>query len=599
LLKLGLCHQRLAAHAAQASERPKGLANARAAYERLIQQFPKHDHVPQAVLERAKCLAQTGDTNGAITELKRFTADPLKTTSVAPLAVLELATLLRSQNKPGEAADALALCRPPHEPKLLADPARAGWVPLLQYHHGVALKEAGKFPEARTVFELVMDKSPARPEAVEAAVRIGQCFLDEGVQKQEAPRKKLATPNLKPEEVTAATAALNEGAKPIRSALEFLEARAEQLRQKQPNQEARARMLYDAAWAARLLAEPERTAARAQVQAEIRKKLLEEAVKKSPAEKPPALLPVPEVPWAKVPRQPLEEKARALYQALIAAFPNLPLAGEARFELAELMAERDERDPALKLLQEALDKKPGGELADKIRLRVGACQLAQGHFKEALAQLDLVAKDPASPLAGQAHYRAGECFLRQGEWAKAAERLALFRDQPAFQNLPGLTDRALLRLGHALAHAKQWDDSRKAHEQVISRFPDSPWVHEARYGMGWAWQNQTKYDDAVQAYHQVTAGTGEEVAARAQLQIGLCRLEQKQYAEAAAALLVVPFTYDYPELSAVALCESARAFAELKQPGQARKLLERVVKDHPQSTWAGVARQRLEALDRS
>src|SRR5262249_29161860 len=222
LLKLELCHQRLAANAAQPPERIKMLATARAAYERLIQQFPKHDHVPQAMFERAKCLAQTGDLSGAITELKRFTADPLKTSSAAPLAVLELATLLRAQDKPGEAADALAGCRSLHEPKLSADPARAGWVPLLQYHHGVALKEAGKFGEARTVFQGVIDKFPDRPEAVEAAVRVGQCFLDEGLQKQEAPRKKLATPNLKPEEITAATTALNEGAKLIRLALEFL-----------------------------------------------------------------------------------------------------------------------------------------------------------------------------------------------------------------------------------------------------------------------------------------------------------------------------------------------------------------------------------------
>ena len=49
---------------------------------------------PQAVFERAKCLAQAGDPNGAINELQRFTAE-LKAAPVAPMAVLELATLLR------------------------------------------------------------------------------------------------------------------------------------------------------------------------------------------------------------------------------------------------------------------------------------------------------------------------------------------------------------------------------------------------------------------------------------------------------------------------------------------------------------------------
>jgi TolA-binding protein len=58
----------------------------------------------------------------------------------------------------------------------------------------------------------------------------------------------------------------------------------------------------------------------------------------------------------------------------------------------------------------------------------------------------------------------------------------------------------------------------------------------------------------------------------------------------------VPFTYDYPELSAAALCEAGRAFAESKDKDQAVKLLERVQRDHPQSKWADAAKERLEKL---
>ena len=47
-------------------------------------------------------------------------------------------------------------------------------------------------------------------------------------------------------------------------------------------------------------------------------------------------------------------------------------------------------------------------------------------------------------------------------------------------------------LGHALEKQKQWEPSRQAHEQVVSRFPQSPWALDARYGMGWAHQNQNQ-----------------------------------------------------------------------------------------------------------
>ena len=157
----------------------------------------------------------------------------------------------------------------------------------------------------------------------------------------------------------------------------------------------------------------------------------------------------------------------------------------------------------------------------------------------------------------------------------------------------------MLRLGYALGLLKQWEAGRQAYEQVVNRFGSGPWVHEARYGIGWAYQNQGQYDNAVNAYNQLINNVATELAARAQMNIGLCRLAQKRYAEASTALLVVPFTYDYPHLSALSLVEAARAFSENKQNAQAVKLLERVLRDHPDTESAGVARKRLEELKKS
>jgi TolA-binding protein len=584
LLKLGLCHQRLAGVLVQPEERSKELAAARAAYERLIQQFPKHPLLPEAVMERAKCLAQAGDKQGAMNELRRFTNDPLKATSVAPLALLQLATLLREQNKPDEAAKVLADCRQQHEPALLKDATRSAWVPLIQYHHGVALREAGRFAEARAVLDQVVKQHAGRLEAVEATLRWGQTLQQEGMQKIETARKRLATPNLKPEESAAAQRTVEEGMKAVRDAAQHFEAQAAQLKPKEVAAEVRARMLYEAAWAYRTLAESEVAATREHVRQERAKPTAAKGA------------PVAEVTLTDVPLQPAEKKAREQYQALVADCPDAPLAIDARFELTELLAERGEHDAGIKLLNEALDKEPPAELGDRIRLRLGACLAAKKDAKAALGQFDAVAQNPKSPLAAEAQYRSGECLIRLGDHEKAAARFAVFRDKPEFQNVPGVTDRALLRLGHALAHLGRWDQSRQAHEQVVGRFGNGPWANEARYGIGWAWQNQKQYDNAVNAYGQVTAATASEVAARAQLQIGLCRLDQKRYPEAANALLVVPYTYDYPHLSAAALCEAARSFVELKQRDQAEKLLRRVIRDHADSKWAEVAKERLEAL---
>jgi TolA-binding protein len=583
LLKFGLVQQRLAGLMAQPAEKAKALATARATYERLTKEFPKDAAVPQAIMERAKCIALQGDVNTAMNELRQFANDPLRTSRVAPMALIQLATFLRSQNKAEEAAGILGKAREQHEGNLAKDAEYSSWIGLLRYHHGVALREAGKLPEARGVLELVGKANPGRPEAVEAALRIGQCLRAEGLQRLDAARKLRSSG--KKEDVAKAAPVSDDGLKSLRGAAGFLEAQVEQFKKSETLPDIRARMLYEAAWAHRSLAEPEVDVARAVLAKERQQKLGPAAAKFAP----------PEVPLAQVPWQPSEKRAVALYQALVDTFGEQAIATEARFELAELLAQRDQHDQAAQLLVDVLDKEPPLELTEKARLRLGTIHAAKGNLKAALGQFDAVLRNPKSSLLGWAQYRAGEALLQAGQAGEAVKRLVPFRDQGPFQNVPGLSDRALLRLGHALAQEKQWDQSRQTLERLVAAFPTSAWVHEARYGIGWAWQQAQNHDAAANAYKQVTDHHAGETAARAQLQMGLCRLEQKRYSDAANALMVVPTTYDFPELTAAALLEAARAYLGLGQRDQAQRLLERIMRDFAGTPWADAAKERLAA----
>jgi TolA-binding protein len=598
LLKLGLCHQRLATLLVKPEERNKVLGSARAAYEKLINQFPKHGLQPQGVFERAKCLALAGDKQGAINEFRRFGGEPLRSTPVAPLALLQLSVLLREQNKADEAAQVLEDCRKRHEKSLLQDKERAGWVATIRLHQALALQEARKFAPARSVLEALIKEFPNRPEVPEAALRRGQCLKEEARLQIDAGRKMLAPPNPKPEEIARARKHVQEGWDMLRQAVRYLDAQADQLKDKEAAASIRARMLYDAAWGYRDLAEPGIDAARDEVQKQ-RQEKRREATRKNPNQRPAAVTALPVVALVEIKLQPAEAKARACYRKLIDGHADLPLANDARLELAELFTQREEYDAAIKLLDEALDKEPPPELTAKVRLLLGTCHAAKKDFKAALAQIDAVAQDPKGPLVGQAHYRAGECLVALKDYAKAVARLAVFRDQQPFQNVPGLTDRALLALGRAYAEQKQWDPSRQAFELVVARFGSSPWIHEARFGIGQAWENQKQYDNAVNVFSQVTSATATATAAKAQFHIGLCRLAQGRHREAAAAFLAVPYTYDYPEWSAAALCEAARAYVEDKKdknPDRAKQLYLRVIKEYPRSEWAKIAAERLKEL---
>jgi len=594
LLKVGHCHQQVAAQMVDPNERNKVLALARASYDKLLTQFANHPLAANAFFERAKVMAIAGDIGGAINELNRFQQEPFKNAAIAPLACVRLAVLLRSQNKAAEAVNVLAACRAAHEPNLVKDPTRIGWIALLQYHQGLALRDAGKPAEALPILDGVAKQFPNRPEGVEGALAAGRCRKEMALARYDAARAALSKPGAKPEELTAAAKERETGLTELRSAAQYFQDQTGPLASAKGT-EPFLRLWYESAWCHRQIAEAEIADTLKKLEDEAAKKLADEAAKRAntPGATPaPVSLRPPVVPLSAVPQQPSEKRAREQYQALIAASPAPILAADARLELAEMQAQRDEIDPAIALLTQAIELDAEGAPTLRIRLRLGSCYLAKKDPVKAQGQFLAVAQDVKSPLAPEGKYRLAEALIEQKDWPKAIEQLVPFRDQQPLQNLPGVSDRALLRLGYAYAQAAQWEPSRQAYEILLQRFPQSAWAHDARYGMGWAWQNLQNYDQAVNVYAQITAATAGEVAAKAQLQTGLCRLEQKRTAEAANALLVVPFTYDYPELSALALCEAARAFEEMQQGAQSGKLLDRVIKEYPKSPWAEVAKER-------
>jgi TolA-binding protein len=135
---------------------------------------------------------------------------------------------------------------------------------------------------------------------------------------------------------------------------------------------------------------------------------------------------------------------------------------------------------------------------------------------------------------------------------------------------------------------------------MIGRYgANNPWAADARYGIGSAFQNQGRFDEAVGAYAQLTQMVTDERAGRAHLQIGLCRAAQKKFDDAGKAFAEVYFNYDLPDLKFAALTEHARILAEQGKTPEATKLLEKVIKDAPKdSDWTKAAQERLSKIDK-
>jgi TolA-binding protein len=564
LMRMGQTMQRLASLQAQPAERNKLYTAARAVFERILQpQFAKHPLQPQALLERARCrVAYSGDINKSSTELRQFLVDPLRQTPVAPLAVVQLATWLRGQNRHAEAAGIVATFAVDYAKRKGAEPALQG---LLAYHRGLALRDAGQLVPAREAFE--------------------DALKDQSTPLMEQAKNLLASAN--PKDQQKAQQLLSEALEMRREAVAHLDKHVDRLKDKQPVPDVVGRMLFEAAWLYRDLADQEVQTARAKAALAWQKKLGTKATKVAPLE----------VSLTQLPMQPSEAKARARYQTLIELFPDLPLTQDARLELAEYLALRNEHDEAIKFLNDALDREPPPELTEKVRFLLGVCHAAKGNTKAALTQFDVVGQVPKSHLAAQAKYRAGECLMQNKQYAEAIKRFSIFRDVPQFQELFGLSDRAVLRIGHAYIHLQQWEAARQAFDYLAKRYPGSKWSHDARFGLGWAHEQLKQHEPAAVAYNQAAANAGlAEVGAKAQVRLGVCRMIQKRYKEAADAFLVVPGKYGYDEWNTVALLEAADAYFQLKQLDQVRAALQRLIKEYPETVAAKTAQERLSNL---
>ncbi|MGL4423635.1 MAG: tetratricopeptide repeat protein, partial [Gemmataceae bacterium] len=601
LLKLGLCLKRLGASLADANERNQLLNKSREFFEKLNKDYGTSLAAPHARLEAAKIKALLGDRGGAMNDLRQFASADDKN-PVAAIALLHLATLHREQNEFPQAGQVLADARTKHEAALRADPARADWADLLKYHHGVALLEAKKPAEGQKLLEEVSTSAKGKPVGAEAALRSLQAGVELAKQEREAAEQKLNQGNLKDPERQAAEQKREKARQQLFQVLERTWRHYDEARQKLPEAEVVARLLYDSAWAYRPLAEREIQDTWKRLREDAAKKQLETVTKKLPKDAPlPTLLP-PEVPRSQVPVEDYEHRQFECYKRLIHDYPDLSLALEARFEYAELLAERGDHAAAIPLLREALDKEPtdrapAPEFLEKVRLRLGASLLATKDAPGALKQFEMVAGNTKSPWRGPAQYRAAECLLSTGKLAEAAAQLKPFQDKGEWQNIPGISDRALVRLGQCQLALKQWELARQAFEQFTQRYGQSPQLAEARYGWGIALQQLNQYDPAVAQFEQVPRLTGGLVAAQAQLQVGLCRMAQKKYAEATGALLLVPYGYDAPELGFTAMLEAARALEMQNDAPGALRLLTRLEQTAPPgSDWVKSAAERKKGL---
>jgi len=291
-----------------------------------------------------------------------------------------------------------------------------------------------------------------------------------------------------------------------------------------------------------------------------------------------------------------KKESVSAFRRLGTEFPESPLAAESWFRVGESCYDAGEYPEAVKAYSEAQAKAAAAasqDIGEKAAHKRGWSFLKANDFAEATGAFESQLNSyPGGPLSGDAEFLLGECLYKQKQWQRALTHYAsvIAANHPTYHAL------ALYRSGECAAALEQWHESERFHQQALNGFPEFELKPEARYGIGWALQQQNKLEEAISYYEKVTEETETETAAKARFMIGECYFAQKKHKEATKHFLKAAFAYGHKEWSAMAWFEAARCFEVLQDVAQAKNCYQQMIDKFPDHLKVSDAKKRLGEL---
>lgn len=306
--------------------------------------------------------------------------------------------------------------------------------------------------------------------------------------------------------------------------------------------------------------------------------------------------------------------AVANFAKLASDYPDSPLAAEANFHVGESHYEKGEYDEAAKAYSAAKEKNPSKDLGEKAVYKLGWSHFQLKQYDAALADFNgQLAGFPDGSLKADALFMKAECLYRLENYEEA---LPAYKATQGVQlSSPTTSVLALLHGGQSASQLKQWDEALALLTQIPEKYPESSYVAEAYYELGWAKQNSGKEDDATKDYEQAATLSRRAVGARARFMIGELRFGRKEYNDAIREFQRAMYGYggdnaadDVKKWQAKSGYEAGRC-AEVQIKGaapadragliaDAKKYYQYVVEKHPQDELAAQAQKRLAELSK-
>ena len=281
------------------------------------------------------------------------------------------------------------------------------------------------------------------------------------------------------------------------------------------------------------------------------------------------------------------------FRQLATTFPDSELTPECWLRVGEFHSTEKQFAEAITACSHGLTKAKDPKLRERLQFRKGWSQFSSEAFADAAATLQSqINEHPKGDLLVDATWLVAESLFRLN---KHQESLPWYQKTIAAKP-EKYHARALYRSGTCANELRQWPVGQGHFAALTTQFPNFEQLSEARYGLGYALQNQNKLDEAISVYETVTKETNTETAAKARFMMGECAFARKKYDVAWQHFLEAALGYPYPEWQALGHFEAGRCFIELKMPDKARESLQTVVEKFPNHDRAKDAAKLLKTL---
>jgi len=297
------------------------------------------------------------------------------------------------------------------------------------------------------------------------------------------------------------------------------------------------------------------------------------------------------------------KQAVEIYDRLLEKYADSALATKVQSELADLNLDAGAQDEVIAKLTETIKKEKDPAILFELRYQLASAHYKKKDYEKAAPQFEALIQGASdSALLPSILFQAGEARLALTEIGPARNH---YQAATQLKNVPkDLAESILLRLGETQNLTGEHAAAEKTYAGFLRSYPESTWQRNARYGYGFAQQNQEKYNDAIKQYRQLLPDAGNQKnkldkwMIQARYQIGECYFNQQQYDKALAEFVGVDANgRGYPEWQAMAVLEIGRVhLAKGDQKDQATDRMKEVIKRFPKTKAATVAQQYLDEI---